>query len=260
MKKLIVLFSVFLLTITTVLADDMRFIQVTDTFFTQKNEKTVYVLKKLIKNINTTKNVDFVVFSGNNIANPNPKDLEVFLEITKDLKIPYYLILGNKDVNKSKDLSKKEYLRIVSKNNKSHKKIATPNYSFIKNDIVFIIVDGSKDVIPTSAGYYKTDTLKWLDSELEKYSDKKVVILQHFPIIPPTNNELKFTSKPEEYLALLNKHKNIKAIFSGHFGVNTEKEINGIIHITTANAPQYRVVDILDYETENPTFWSTIKQ
>ena len=52
----------------------------------------------------------------------------------------------------------------------------------------------------------------------------------------------------------------IKKAFDQVRPVNSEKEINGILHITTAPAPQYRVIDIIDYDTNNPTFWSTLKR
>lgn len=260
MKKFITLFSIFLLSISTACADDMRFIQVTDTFFSKSNPKSVKTLETLVQNINTTKNVSFVVFTGNNITKPNQNDLNEFLKIAKELKMPYYLAIGNKDVNRSKGLSKKDYTKIVNKNNKYQRKFTEPNYLFTKNNYVFIIVDGSKDIIPSSNGYYRTTTLNWLDKQLKKHNDKKVVIFQHFPIIPPTKDELKYTQKPEEYLTLLEEHGNIEAIIAGHFGVNSEKEINGILHITTAPAPQYRVIDIIDYNTDNPTFWSTLKR
>ena len=93
-----------------------------------------------MQNINTTKDVKFVIFTGNNIAKPNPNDLKEFLKIIKDLKVPYYLTIGNKDVNKSKDLSKKEYVQIVSKNNKYQRRISEPNYSFTKNNYAFIVM------------------------------------------------------------------------------------------------------------------------
>ena len=92
------------------------------------------------------------------------------------------------------------------------------------------------------------------------YKDKNVIILQHYPIIPPATKETHYTYKADEYLKLLSEHKNVKAVVSGHFDVNKEQEVNGILHISTKNAPIYRVIDILDYETKNPTFWSTIKE
>ena len=58
----------------------------------------------------------------------------------------------------------------------------------------------------------------------------------------------------------MKNYKNVKAIFAGNFNENSEKEVNDILHVTTANAPKYRVVDVMDCESENPTFWSNIKE
>ena len=59
---------------------------------------------------------------------------------------------------------------------------------------------------------------------------------------------------------MINNHKNIKAVFSGHFNMNKETTYENILHVSTANFPQYRIIDILDYETEKPVFWSTLKR
>ena len=84
--------------------------------------------------------------------------------------------------------------------------------------------------------------------------------MQHYPIVPPVKKETHYTYKAEEYLRLLSEHKNVKAVISGHFDANNEQFVNGVLHISTKEAPKYRIIDILDYETENPTFWSTIKE
>ena len=42
--------------------------------------------------------------------------------------------------------------------------------------------------------------------------------------------------------------------------MNKETTYENILHVSTANFPQYRIVDILDYETEKPVFWSTLKR
>lgn len=238
-------------------AADMRFIQVDGALFDKAN---LPQFENLIEKINKEKDVEFVVFTGNNIAKPNPKLLGKFLETANNLKQPFYIVLGQKDVNRQKHLSKDDYVEIVRRNVKNHKKITSPNYVFTKKKLVFIVADGSKDLIPMSMGYYKDDVLEWLDAQLALNSDKNVIILQHYPIIPPSKRESHYTYKAEEYLKVLEKHKNVKAIVAGHFGVNHEQKINGIMHIATKEAPCYRIIDIIDYETENPTFWSTIKE
>ena len=100
MKKIVGLFITILLSSFPVFAKDMRFIQVTDTYFSQYDKTTVNRLENLVNEINSEKNVEFVVFTGNNIAKPKTEDVENFVKIANKLNTPYYIVLGNKDVNK----------------------------------------------------------------------------------------------------------------------------------------------------------------
>ncbi len=257
MKKFLSLFFTFLCFAASAQAKDLRFVQVSDTRFSDSSDNTAF--KTLIKDINKQDNIEFVVFTGDNISKPSPELLKSFLEKAKKLKCPFYIVIGDKEVNKLKDLSKVEYLKIVKKNVRKYNQ-EKPNYIFEKNGIIFAVVDGSKDVIPSTNGYYKDDVLIWLDSELAQYPDNHVIIFQHFPLIPPANKEAYYTFKPEKYMALLEKHKNVIAVISGHFDVNSEKNVNGITHITTAGLPYYRIIDLMDYDTENPTIWAQLKE
>ena len=94
-------------------------------------------------------------------------------------------------------------MEILGKNIRFYKKIKSPCYVFEKNKWVFIVVDGAKEVIPTSGGYYKPEVLEWLAEQLNIYKNRKVVILQHFPIVPPALKETKYTYKAENYLSFL---------------------------------------------------------
>lgn len=257
MKKILGLLLTSLLLSSSVMADDFRFVQVSDVKFSQNAENSI--LDNVIKDINKQKDVEFVVFTGDNINKPVKDDLIAFLEKAKKLKCPFYIVLGDKDVNKHKDLNKAEYIKTIRKNVRKYEP-QKPNYVFEKKNLVFIVADGSKDVIPTPTGYYKEEVLNWLDAQLELYPNKNVVILQHFPIIPPAQKETYYTYKPEAYLKILAKHKNVKAVIAGHFGVNNEQTVNGILHVATGAAPYYRIIDVLDYETETPTIWAQLKE
>ena len=257
MKNFLILLMAFISVSTaSVIAADMKFAQVSDAMYSAGNEKSAENLTKIINDINKQKNISFVVFTGNNISKPEKKNLEEFLDIAKKLNPPYYVVLGNKDVNKQKDLGKAEYMKTVGKENRVHRKIESPNYVFEKNGVVFIVVDGSKEVIPSPIGYYKPDVLKWLDEQLSLNARKNVVILQHFPLVPPSKKENRYTYKAAEYLKLLESHKNVKAVVAGHYNVNNEQTVNGVLHISTENVPAYKIIEIIDYDTNNPSFWS----
>lgn len=236
-------------------AANVKFVQVTDSHlstatngYSQRDVATSKeTLERTIKDINTLKGIDFVAFTGDNIDTASSKDLKLFLQIANRLKVPYYVVIGNHEVFKSQDFDKKEYMRIVRKYSKNCR-ARNANYSFEKRGIVFLVVDGAKEVIPGPSGYYKKDTLNWLDKKLTHYKNKKIVILQHFPIVEPYYNRSHTTYNVKDYEDVLKKHSNVVAIFSGHYHANAENKQDGIYHVSTPSlveAPHnYKVVEV----------------
>lgn len=270
MKKTILsLFFIFLFqTAAMAVESSIRFVQVTDTHFNAENEYAVKVLEETVRDINKLKDISFVVFTGDNLNKPEPEDLDDFIKIINRLKAPYYLVIGNHDVFKSGNLSKDQYNEIVRDNNMLwfHRKW---NYTFKKKDFRFIVVDGAKEVIPGPIGYYREDTLKWLDKELTKYKKNPVIILQHYPIIDapefsPSRLKTHRTYQPEKYFEMLDAHTNVLAIISGHFHVNSEVMRNGVYHISTptllSNPPVYKIIDIVLKNGLSPIIYTQLKE
>ncbi len=257
MKKFFTLFATFLLFSTAVFAKDMRFVQISDIRYDADGKNNI--LRKMIDDINKQKDVEFVVFTGDNINRPEKDDLTAFLDEAKRLNCPFYIVIGDKDVNKHKEMSKIQYIKTIKKHVRKYKP-ETPSYKFEYDGVIFLAVDGAKDVIPGTNGYFKEDVLNWLDAELGLHKKHNVIIFQHFPLIPPAEKETYYTFKPENYLKILARHNNVKAVISGHFGVNKEQNVNGIVHISTAGAPFYRIIDIMDCDTANPTIWAELKE
>ena len=117
MKKILIILGLFLISLS-VQAKDMRIVQIDNFLYSPENQE---IADKTIANINKLKKVDFVVFSGNNISKPSKDYLEKFLKTAKKLNSPYYVVLGNKDVNKQKHLSKSEYMQVLQKKKMLHK-------------------------------------------------------------------------------------------------------------------------------------------
>ena len=260
MKKLFSLLIFLHLCVSAVFADEIRFIQVDGLKYNPKSEASVKAFDSMIESINKQKNVDFVIFSGDNIAKPDKEYLKEFLKSAKQLNSPIYIALGNKDINKKKGLGKTEYMKTFRKNIRFRSFMKNPNYSFIQKDVIFIVADGSKEFVATPNGYYKSETIELLKNKLEKSKGKNVIIIQHFPVVPPSIKDGYLTYKAEEYLNLISQYPNIKAVFSGLFGVNDERNVKGVLHVSTESAPTYRVVDIIDCETQNPVIWSSVVQ
>ena len=151
MKKVILTFLSVLLMQSCAFALDsaIKFIQVTDVHYEANNPYKVKVLQETVKDINRLKNVSFVVFTGDNLNNPNPTDLVGFIKAINKLNVPYYLVLGDHDVFKSKNLSKDQYSEIVTNHNFFWLRRKW-NYSFSMNlkSIVAVIHERMFALIP----------------------------------------------------------------------------------------------------------------
>lgn len=270
LKILFILFIFSFVVTQNAQAQEIKFIQITDSHvstmeneYTQREvENSKTFLENTIKDINSIPQVDFVVFTGDNIDVANSTELKNFLKIANTLNVPYYIVIGNHEVFKSQHLDKKEYMRIVSKYSKNCR-VKSANYVFKKKNIVFIVVDGAKEVIPGPAGYYKKDTLKWLDKKLTQYKNSNVVILQHFPIVEPYYNRTHSTYNKEDYENILKKHSNVIAIFSGHYHANGEKMVDGIYHVSTpalVESPHdYKIVEIITKKGQKPQIYTQLR-
>lgn len=264
MKKNIFLAIIsFLLMQNIVFADIIKFVQVTDTHFVAKDEYRTKVLQDAVESINKEKGISFVVFTGDNLDSPHAEYLPDFVKIINKLNVPYYLVLGSHDVFKNNGLSKAHYFEIVRDNNFLYR-YTKLNYVFKKNGFVFIVVDGAKEVIPGSIGYYRQDTLDWLDKQLKKYKNEHVIIFQHFPLVTSNENSSNAVYQKENYIEMLDKHDNIISIVTGHLHKNIEIMRNGIYHISSPSLlnepPSYKVISISTTKGFSPMVYTELKE
>lgn len=238
-----------------VIAKDVKFIQITDLKI-MPDDGSINNYLHAIEKINNTKNLDFVVFTGDNLGGPNEDLLKLFIYLTFKIKRPYYIEIGDKDCFRSVGLDKKVYLKYANGYKILHRKKSF-NYLVKKGNFVFVFVDGVKENIPSKNGYYREDTVKWLDKVLTKNRNKSVIIFQHFPLFDLQENSSSNLYKADMYKDMLKKHNNVKAIFAGHYMVNMEKksEDGNIDYFVTAPAQNgystYREVNLIDSGNKN---------
>ncbi len=270
MKKILLLFALFIsfmFSELSVSAEGIKFIQISDSHLTVGSEYSIKVLKSAVEDINNQQGVSFVVFTGDNINNPKEENLKEFVKIVSKLKVPYYVALGNHDVYKSGGLSKVRYYELLRERNVLYPQ-RKPNYKFKKKGFVFLVVDGAKEIIPGSVGYYKEDTLDWVDKQLTKNEKSDVVIFQHFPVMYPEGAEGKIKShktyKVEQYQELLAKHDNLLAVITGHFHENSEDMENGVYHISTPSLlglpNSYKVIEIVTMNDYSPIIYTQLRE
>ena len=198
-------------------------------------------------------------FLGDNVQNANRIDIAMFAKIINRLNKPYYAVMGNRDIGKTKGVDKKEYYRIINKFSKN-KISKLPCYKRA-DDFIFIFLSGVNETFPTYKGYYKAYELEFLDKTLEKFKDKKAVVFQHFPVIAPGEDEMRSTYKPENYLETLKKHDNVLAVVSGHYHRENVIESDGIKHISVGalcDGGEYEQIKIYDNNDGTYSITATI--
>lgn len=176
---------------------------------------------------------DFVVFLGDNIDRSRKEVLESFLNTVKNLKVPYYIVLGDTDAHKISGLTKQEFMEIVKKKNSNQTSIS-PSYTFSPaSGIECIVLDGTSSFMPSNHGIFTDKTLEWYDKTLKKNKDKPVFVFQHVPYEEPYDDESHNILDKYQYKYILDKHDNIFLIASGHYhkgAFMTDKK--GINHIS----------------------------
>lgn len=254
MKKLVYILFVFFSLCCSCQAKNVKFLQVTDVHLSKDN---AMYLEQFVADVNKNYNdLDFVVFTGDNIDKANPKDLLLFLDIVKNLNVKPYVLLGNHDLYKSHKMTKETYMYLVQEKLGSyHPKNA--DYVFKRKDIVFIAMNGVKEVIPSPNGCFRQDELEWLDKQLSKYSNKKVVILQHFPLLE-TNVANHSLYKKEAYEEILKKHHNVISVVSGHYHENREEKVGEIYHIVTKNFQNNTYYKIIEINTDDNMVYTSL--
>ena len=258
MKKLLLLFVFLFFTLCNCCeAKSVKFVQVTDVMYGKNNANEI--LEKAVKDINEMKDIDFVVFTGDNTAGANLDYLQGFVKTVQKLNKPFYMVVGDRDVAKSKHLEKEVYAKKLHKL-LGRKSPETLNYTFKKGNVTFIVVDGAKDFITMPNGYFNSTTLEWLENQIKLNKDNKIVLLQHFPVANKTNNDLLYTANAVQYLKLINQYDNIISVVAGHFNKTDEVSLNGIYYIVTPSLQQncYKIIEI-DEDNGYQIFTSLVK-
>ena len=250
--KLTYLLLIISLSIQVSYAKDLRIVQVTDVNI--KNED-VSLIKKTVADINTLKDVDMVVFTGDNMSEISYENFYDYLMELKKLKTRYYIISGEKDLFYHGGFGKREFCKMVFHFTK-YMHSFKPRFVVKKKGYAVLFEDGSKQYIPGPNGYFSDEYIAKLDKRLTKYKNKKVVIVQHYPLLDHPDRPSKNTYNRENYLNMLKSHNNVVTIIAGHFDLNDEQYVDGIYHIITPSLTSntYKIIDIKSDKNETTVF------
>jgi predicted MPP superfamily phosphohydrolase len=192
--------------------------------------------KKLVS-IAVDRKPDFIINTGDMITTPgNLEQWAAFWEMSKPIKVPYFLTVGNHDIDSRIASTQKVYVEQVDlPGNELY-------YSFIAGNSLFVILDSCQDYRKITG-----DQLKWLEGVLKNSSAKHKFVFVHHPLYPEKNrgkhhgNSLdRYPKERDDLQALFVKHK-VTMVFTGHEHLYLRKNIDGITHVITGGggAPLY---------------------
>ena len=240
-------------------ASSLKFVQVSDVHFSTRQTNTTYkltgespeLLDDAVEQINAIPNVNFVMFTGDQIDKSFEKELSAFLPHAQKLVYPWYVAFGNHDTCIGGYLTPSVYLSLVSKYNKNFN-FTTPYYSFVpqKGYKVIVLDTIIRDRI-TANGEISPEQLQWLDNQISSSPKDTILIFMHVPIIEPYSSPGHKLLNAEEVETVLKKYKNPMGVFQGHYHGAKITQKDNILYVSSAALVSYpnvfRVVNVTNY-------------
>lgn len=238
----------------------LKFAQVSDVHFMENGSNTTFkmvgesprLLDDAINQINEYNNLDFVMFTGDQIDKSFEKELRAFLPHLQKLNFPWYLTFGNHDRCIGGYLTTSVYLDMV--------RSANPNfvtkksyYSFVpkKNYKVIVLDNIILDEI-TSNGYIDDEQLKWLKKELDSSKNDTVLVFMHVPVVEPFASPNHRMRNGIVLKQLFESYDNPIAVFQGHYHAAKIVQHNNVLYVASPALVSYpnafRVININNYK------------
>jgi len=218
--------------------ETLKFIHVTDSHMDLGDNDSVEAMWLMAEFINNNyKDLDFVLFGGDNFNNNAPKDSDAlkFKEIADTLHCPYYSVRGNKESfpNGDKQINLEEFKNMFCSAKELHVKgkdwlLQTKGYNILGLDSC---------IENHNNGKYTQETIAFAEKILQQ--NKPTVILNHHPY----TNYWGGTEKKDIHKYVLNNtdevqnklfhYSNLILTLSGHKHIDSVKEIQGTKVIVT---------------------------
>jgi 3',5'-cyclic AMP phosphodiesterase CpdA len=216
--------------------------------------KTQMLTENTIAEINKLPDLKFVLVAGDLTQDAEPWNIDELRKILDQLKVPYFVTLGNHDLSrvphekKDQPITLSKYTVAGAFVGKSGGMLPGMTYYSheVAKDLVLINLDASRAqvFVPEAGlndfgGRIDVGQLRWLEATLKANQKKTIIILTHHSAVPwcegdqTNHNSWRWfwMENAEEVRALLKKY-GVKLVFSGHRHISTRyQEVDGIYHI-----------------------------
>ncbi len=167
---------------------------------------------------------DFIIHTGDVVADPDEASYELFNKMVRDVDIPLYFVTGNHDDS----LMLKNAVQFGPKNDVMEDKLV---YTFERNEHQFLVIDGRGPREIDPHGTISEVQIQVIESQISKFQ-YPISIFIHFPLLPM---DCKWIDRDmlllegERLHALFVKHREkIQGVFHGHVHRGTQTLRDGI--------------------------------
>lgn len=232
MKKYLLLILFVVSIAASAQVKPFRFAFISDTHIGSPNGSAEEDLRRTVRDINTMKDIAFVVLTGDITELGTNEELKLAKQILDSLNIPWYIIPGNHDTGWSES-GGVMFTTIFGYD----------KFSFEFNGIKFLGC-ASGPYVRMSDGHVPRDAVNWLDNELKKIKNNQpVIFLNHYPVDNGLDNWYEITDRLRQY--------NTWAILCGHGHANKAmnfEDIPGMMGRSNLRAKDteggYNLVDV----------------
>lgn len=222
------------------------------------------VLRWAIDDINSRSDIAFVLILGDLTKDSEPYNHIKVKEMLDNLRVPYYVIPGNHDVNKTSVKGPKMGIEDFVKIYQGHGYNSNRTYYSVNPvpNIHLVALDSASDpkVSDTWGGAVSQQQLNWLDADLNKTSNVTTIVMIHHALINHTgkNDPNWYVDTRGALNDILRKH-GVQIVFSGHLHTTDIAYENGLYDIScpaTSTYPlAYRLAKIDGNKLYINTLW-----
>lgn len=206
--RLITLIGALLCIIDMSFAQSFKFAHVTDTHV--GGATGAEDLRRTVKDLNTLKDIDFVILSGDITEFGADQELKLAKRILDSLQLPWYVIPGNHDGNWSENGAN------------TFRTVFGGETFFFKHKGYQFIGTNSGPNMRMSPGQIPRENLVWMDSVFAANPDKQtpLIYINHYPQDSSLNNWFDALKRV--------KTRNVQLAFCGHGHANKAYDWEGI--------------------------------
>jgi len=209
--------------------------------------EAVMLTENTIAEINQISDLKFVLVAGDLTQNAEPWNVDEVRRILDQLKVPYFVVLGNHDSSlvphekKDQPVTLSKYTVASAFIGRSGGMVPGMTYyaHTLAKDLVLVALDSTRAQVFVPefnlndfGGEINAGQMRWLERTLKANQNNTIIILTHHSLVPwgegeKTNHSYwrwLWIDNAEEVRALLKKY-GVKIVFSGHNHISTRYQI-----------------------------------